>query len=204
MGSNFEQKQLAKTPKSQQRPAQEPAKSTQEASKGTLAHVRGQSMVNPWDGSVEWQRPAEEGGGGKPPLESGRNFVRCLTRRQGAADLMATPSFHRPLYVFRPFQGLLAATRGLLRTAWVASGASRETLGASWGVFGVSWELLVGSWGPLGGALGPSWAVFAAFRVLCGRFFASLGGSWGPSRGHLGATYRFSIDIISKIDPQNH
>ena len=40
----------------------------------------------PWDGSVEWRRPAEEGGGGKPPLECVQEFMRCLTRRQGAAD----------------------------------------------------------------------------------------------------------------------
>ena len=43
-------------------------------------------MGDPWDGSVEWRRPAEEGGGGKPPLECVQEFVRCLTRRQGAAD----------------------------------------------------------------------------------------------------------------------
>ena len=35
---------------------------------------------------MEWRRPAEEGGGGKPPLECVQNFVRYLTRRQGAAD----------------------------------------------------------------------------------------------------------------------
>ena len=51
--------------------------------------IRGQSMGDPWAGSAQWRRPAEEGGGGKPPLESGRKFVRYLTRRQGAADLIA-------------------------------------------------------------------------------------------------------------------
>ena len=48
--------------------------------------VRAQSMGSPWDGSVEWRRPAEEGGGGKPPLESGRNLICYIIRRQGAAD----------------------------------------------------------------------------------------------------------------------
>ena len=59
--------------------------------------VRGQSVGSPWAGSVEWRRPAEEGGGGKPPLECAWNLCSCLARRQGAADLMATPAFHRPL-----------------------------------------------------------------------------------------------------------
>ena len=70
---------------------------------------------------------------------------------------MATPSFHRPLYVFRPFEGLLAATRGFFRTAWVASGASRETLGGLlgglWSLLGASWELLGELWAPLGQSL---------------------------------------------------
>ena len=54
-------------------------------------------MGSPWSGSVEWRRPAEEGGGGKPPLEILRSCCTHLARRQGAADLLATPLFRRPL-----------------------------------------------------------------------------------------------------------
>ena len=35
---------------------------------------------------MEWRRPAEEGGGGKPPLEMGGVAASCSARRQGAAD----------------------------------------------------------------------------------------------------------------------
>ena len=41
--------------------------------------------------------PAEEGGGGKPPLEIVRSCCHYLACQQGAADLLATPLFRRPL-----------------------------------------------------------------------------------------------------------
>ena len=86
-------------------------------------------------------------------------FSTSLTRRRSAADLMATPSFHRPLWVPTPLPFVLLGPqgslwerfRGLLGSPWGCLGVPEGDLGSLLGASGGTWE-------PPGGILGISWA----------------------------------------------
>ena len=96
-------------------------------------------------------------------------FFTGLTRRRSAADLGATPSFHRLLS--RP-----VALGNPLGSPWGPLGDLR---GTHWGTLGTPW----GSLGDLLGILGD----------LLGTLGDPLGTTWGPSRtswGALGTPWR--------------
>ena len=97
---------------------------------------------------MEWRRPAEEGGGGKPPLEIVRSWCSGLARRQGAAD-----DGKRPLRRLRVAVAKLKGGDfgGMARDCFRQCGFNGYD-GASEGPF----SLFEGSWQALG-------SVFACF-----------------------------------------
>ena len=73
LGNDFEQKKLSENaperPKSSKDRPEIQQRGFKRAQRGLRGGPRGDPVGTPWAGSVQWRRPAEEGGGGKPPLE---------------------------------------------------------------------------------------------------------------------------------------
>ena len=134
-----------------------------------------------------------------------------LTRRRSAADLGATPSFHRLLS--RPVTladswGPLGPLGDPLGTLWGALGKPLGTLGNPRGFLGdplgTTWRPQEMSWGPLGTpwrslgdhlpgflvTLGASWGSFGGILDLQGAPIASPRGSRRPLGGLLGSFWR--------------
>ena len=94
--THFDRLSRARTPQRDPKAAKTDPRSSKGDSRGLNGDSGADPVGTPWAGSVQWRRPAEEGGGGKPPLELVQELVRLSNTRPGAADLGATPSFHRP------------------------------------------------------------------------------------------------------------
>ena len=139
-----------------------------------------------------WQLGGE---GGEASSQLGPCLDGVSDCRPGAADLMATPSFHRPLLA--PFSSPFWAS-------WEPLGALPEGLGAClggpWSLLGVPEGLLGASWAPWEGLGGPlegfskiSWAPWGALEGFLGHLrgvweasWRVWGASWDPLGGIWG------------------
>ena len=135
-----------------------------------------------------------------------------LTRRRSAADLGATPSFHRLLSrpvalgnplgsPWRPLGDLRGTHWGTLGTPW---GPLGDPLGTSWGSLGTTWGPSGMSWDALGtpwrshedhlpgllDALGASWGFCGGNFELQRALIGSQRGSRRPVGGVLGAFWK--------------
>ena len=112
-------------------------------------------------------------------------FFTGLTRRRSAADLGATPSFHRLLS--RP-----VALGDPLGTPW---GPLGDPLGTPWGPLGIPWGSLGDSWGPLGIPRGPLGDHLETFGDVLGSLGHALAIPWGPLTSSFGR-FRCLLGIL--------